>query len=348
MGYTLADLTSWAQQASGKEDDPSVSNDRWRVLIDAGIKATFKKVAAQFGDSWIATTDFTLTSAANSVVMPSNFEHLRHVSKDPTLSGRRRIEAFNLNAIDDYDGPRYRVMGRTIFMEPPENAAGNFRAWYVPRPMQFTGDFTVRVTCVSSIGAYAVAGAGPGKTLTKSGNGAFNAPAADGVTVVVGDRVLVPDVATIGQPVNAGIYTVVSPGVAGVSPWVLARATDYDEALPSEVRTGTIIRATEGATLVNVPYVLGTFVGPVDVGSQLYTVAVLDPTLDPYAELIVYYAAAAALEGEKSDSSQQRGHILELVADLEVMADSQEAGGQTAIYDVEEFDDPRLRRRPLP
>jgi hypothetical protein len=65
---------------------------------------------------------------------------------------------------------------------------------------------------------------GVGATLTADVNGAL--PNQDGVGLVVGDRLLVKDQAA---QLQNGIYTVTDAG--GVStPWVLTRATDFDEA----------------------------------------------------------------------------------------------------------------------
>ena len=65
--------------------------------------------------------------------------------------------------------------------------------------------------------------AGVGATLTRGENGALGA--IDGVTNIVGDRILVKNQATALQN---GIYTVTAVGSGG-APYVLTRATDLDE-----------------------------------------------------------------------------------------------------------------------
>lgn len=79
------------------------------------------------------------------------------------------------------------------------------------------------VATTSSLTAtYANGTAGVGATLTNSGTQA--ALVLDGVTLVVGNRVLVKDQAT---GLQNGIYTVTNIGSVSTN-WILTRATDYD------------------------------------------------------------------------------------------------------------------------
>jgi hypothetical protein len=343
VAATLPDLTAGAKAAAGKEDDPSVSDDRWRRHINKAIKATFRKLASQFADSWIATTDFTLTSASNVATLPVAFEQLRHVTLNPTNGQRQPVPPFNLQELDDYTGPRYRVMGRKIYMEPPESAAGNYRAWYVPRPALFVPDLTVRLATAAQLPGWSPAGVGVGHTLTALANGALTI---DGVAVVTGDRILNKSETFLLE--NNGIYTVTQPGSGG-TPWILTRATDYDSNAEIAAALLSRIFVTAGTVNANKYFMLTSTTINIDVSTLVYAEATLDDVLDPYDEYIETYAAALALEGEKSDSSQQRAALAAMDADIEVMGSAQEAGGQVAIADVDEFGTmDRRRRHPLP
>ena len=75
-------------------------------------------------------------------------------------------------------------------------------------------------------------GTGVGATLTASANGVLNI---DGyASAIVGDRVLVKDQTTLTQN---GIYTVTNTGSVS-TPWVLTRATDFDNSVAGEVYPG--------------------------------------------------------------------------------------------------------------
>lgn len=77
-----------------------------------------------------------------------------------------------------------------------------------------------------------------GNVLTATANGTITAQ--DGITLAVGDRILVKNEAT---GANNGIYTVTSVGSGG-SQWVLTRAADADTS--SDVLTGMSMLVTSG------------------------------------------------------------------------------------------------------
>ena len=111
---------------------------------------------------------------------------------------------------------------------------------------------SVRMATTANLTATA-SGTGLGKTLTNSGTQAVFA--VDGVTAVVGDRVLVKNQATTA---NNGIYTVTTVGTVSTN-WVLTRATDADNSTPTtEVTPGMFTFIEEGSTLANTGWVLST------------------------------------------------------------------------------------------
>lgn len=125
--------------------------------------------------------------------------------------------------------------------------------------------FVVRLATTGPLPAVTAAGSGVGKTLTENANGALTI---DGTAAVFGDRVLIKDQAAAA---NNGIYTVTNAGSAGTT-FILTRATDFDQAGPTEVQIGAIVTPTAGATLANDPCILTTFVGIVDTSPQTWTV----------------------------------------------------------------------------
>lgn len=77
-------------------------------------------------------------------------------------------------------------------------------------------------TAAALTAIYANGTSGVGATLTNSGT--QSALVIDGITLVVGDRVLVKDQTS---PMQNGIYTVTNIGSISTN-WVLTRASDYD------------------------------------------------------------------------------------------------------------------------
>lgn len=121
------------------------------------------------------------------------------------------------------------------------------------------GGFTVKTAVVASTTANlnaTSAGAGVGATLTNAGTQA--AFAADGISLSLNDRVLVP-FQTLSQ--HNGIYTVTTVG-SGATNWVLTRATDYDQA--AEIKPGTFVPVTSGTLYANTSWIETATVVTVD------------------------------------------------------------------------------------
>lgn len=102
--------------------------------------------------------------------------------------------------------------------------------------------------------------AGAGKTLTANANGAA---VIDGVTLALGDRVLIKDQTT--NPEDNGIYTVTTLGDAG-APFVLTRAVDFDGTPVSETSAGAFTFVTEGTVNADAGWVMTTD-DPVTIGT---------------------------------------------------------------------------------
>lgn len=94
-----------------------------------------------------------------------------------------------------------------------------------------------RLMTDAALPSYVAAGAGIGKTLTASANGALTL---DGVLAVNGDRVLVTT-----EGVHNGIYVVTDLG-SGATKWILTRAIDFDGSPTYEVRGGVFTFIQEG------------------------------------------------------------------------------------------------------
>jgi hypothetical protein len=93
----------------------------------------------------------------------------------------------------------------------------------------------VTATTANLTATYNNGTSGVGATLTNSGTQAVLV--IDGVTPIVGDRILVKNQSTNTQN---GIYTVTSVG-SGSTNWVLTRANDYDQSTPGEVDAGDMV-----------------------------------------------------------------------------------------------------------
>ena len=125
----------------------------------------------------------------------------------------------------------------------------------------FTVQPAVRLATAAPLPAntYSNGASGVGATLTATANGALSI---DGVAVVVGNRVLIKD--EVAQARN-GAYTVTATGSAG-APYVLTRAADFDQAIPSEIANNAYFFVTEGVVDAGSSFILSQ-TGTITVGT---------------------------------------------------------------------------------
>jgi hypothetical protein len=114
---------------------------------------------------------------------------------------------------------------------------------------------------------YANGALGVGATLTNAG--AMVALSVDGVSVAVGDRVLVKNQAA---PAQNGIYTVTTVGSGAVN-WVMTRATDYDQA--AEIAEDQVVLINQGTISAGLAY-QQTSPGPFTMGTSAITFALMN------------------------------------------------------------------------
>jgi hypothetical protein len=103
--------------------------------------------------------------------------------------------------------------------------------------------------------AFTAAGSGVGATLTSPTN-AVAENDVDGVTVAVGDRILVKDYGAGSSDADNGIYVVTQLADGATLPMVMTRATDFDE--DAEVNQGDSVFISEGTVNAKRTYALIT------------------------------------------------------------------------------------------
>lgn len=136
--------------------------------------------------------------------------------------------------------------------------------------------------------SYANGASGVGATLTAGANSTLTV---DGTVANLNDVVLVKNQASAFQN---GIYTVTAAGSGG-APWVLTRATYFDQA--AEMKAGSLTRITAGATNINNAYALQTAVTTVGTDSLIWNL------FDPVFQTVGTVATNAALKAVAGGSS---------------------------------------------
>jgi hypothetical protein len=106
---------------------------------------------------------------------------------------------------------------------------------------------------------------GVGATLTADTLRAFNT--LDGQAVSVGNRVLIKDQT---NQIQNGVYTLTNNGSAGVTAWILTRATDQDNSVAGEMANGDDFNVQGGTVNAGKSFVNST-VGTITIGTTNIT-----------------------------------------------------------------------------
>ena len=107
---------------------------------------------------------------------------------------------------------------------------------------------------------------GVGATLTADTLRAFNT--LDGASVSVGQRVLIKNQT---DQIQNGIYTLTNNGSAGVTAWVLTRATDADNNPSGEMKNGDELFCSNGTVNAGKSFINSTTVDPIVIGTTAIT-----------------------------------------------------------------------------
>jgi hypothetical protein len=106
---------------------------------------------------------------------------------------------------------------------------------------------------------------GVGATLTADTLRAFNT--LDGATVAVGGRVLIKDQT---NQIQNGVYTLTNNGSAGVTAWILTRATDQDNSVTGEMANGDDFNVQGGTVNAGKSFINST-TGTITIGTTNIT-----------------------------------------------------------------------------
>lgn len=263
----------------------NLTDSRWTIWGNLSLESLYKKFLIWNPDLFEKSVDVTLSAQEGTITptaLASDYRTFKGLTKNPDTHTRSTVHRFNDGARDQQCEVHYRARGTQIALEPKERSNGTYRLYYTAGPVNLsTGDSPaagavtdatakamidntyppllyggpgVLQQTISNIsakaagvlpGAWTASGAGIGKTLAATVNGAM-APV-DGVTIGSSNFVLVHKPAAGGgvNPQDYGLYRVVSAGNVS-TPAILARWVLYDE--PTEITFGSKIYVSFGAT----------------------------------------------------------------------------------------------------
>lgn len=149
---TVASLKSKAKQKANMENSSFVSDAELLGYINEGNAAYYDIIVSKFEDYYLADpTTFTLTSGQSTYTLDADFYKLVGVDRSeggnnwypleqsPWRSRNRQTSNYYYNR--SYQ-PRvgYRLTGNKLRFTPEDNAAGDYRYWYIPLATILTDD----------------------------------------------------------------------------------------------------------------------------------------------------------------------------------------------------------------
>jgi hypothetical protein len=152
---TLAEMRDGAKELADLTDTDFVTDARWNVWVNQGVKRLFGLVATAFAEHFFEEHDFTLTSTEDGARfdlgdLDSPFMFARGVDKDPGTANACPVRRFNFSERNSSTSKTrllrwvpdrtYRVMGSVLMVQPWQQAAGNYRLYYVGRPALLVDD----------------------------------------------------------------------------------------------------------------------------------------------------------------------------------------------------------------
>jgi hypothetical protein len=256
LQLTLSGVTAGSKGSAARVPVVTVdAQGRLTSLTDVGIALSTGEVSGIVqtaqggtGNNWSATAANGIpyfSGAGTLGVLPTGTGVLQTASGAPAYTLVPTLTATNITGVSGVTGLGTQAqilnMGShriTNVTDPSsdQDAATKFYVDSIASGIQWKAAARLATTAALAANSYSNGSSGVGATLTGLGIGALTI---DGVTVVVGNRVLIKD-EVAGS--HNGIYTVTQTG-AGVV-YILTRATDYDTA--TEMDYGTALFITAG------------------------------------------------------------------------------------------------------
>jgi hypothetical protein len=269
-----------------KGSPPSVDNDGNTLLVGAIYWNTVANAMYVWsGSAWVQIAVTTIYSAptlgSQTIASGTTYTNIAGLTINSTTipSSKTLVDTNSAQTLTN------KTFSNALADADPSVALGFATKQYVDAITTGINFHTpVKVASTSNIAVtYSNGTSGVGATLTADTLRVWTG--LDGVSTgyAVGDRILIKDQTT---QLQNGIYTITNLGSAGVTAWVLTRATDNDNNPSGEMANGDILNTTSGTVNSGKTFVNST-TGTITIGTTNITFA-------------SYYAGLPAQTGNNS------------------------------------------------
>lgn len=324
MSVTTAQLLALAKEAADLTNVTDyVTDSTWVSWLNAAVVELHRFVTNKFKATYIRTYDFTFAAGTSQLTLPTDFWRLRGLDIDPGTPRRREVRPYNFAERNRYNRSSMRDLDPAIFVrdraynvigssllkiEAEENAAGNYRLYYVPKPGTLALPITVDFAIDAGDVPFVPSSPDPGNWLLA--NAAF------------------PTDGSVPEDGSAELtLTFDAPNTGFNGTYFITDVVSESNVLCSNLTSSVGFSSPAGGT-----------------GSYTYqavgTVNELDAELEPFAEYVWLTAAIKSLMKEESFAqakalSEQRNLIRQ---DLEEALEPDQ-GGPSTIIDTDDWGD---------
>ncbi len=137
---TLSELVAAAKQRADLEGSNFIRPAEARFMVNSSAAELYGLLVSSYEDYFTTSFEFSIASDEDGYSLPFVFHKLRGL--DLSSSGTWiNINRFNFEERNsqnrplnlDLIGVKYRVVGSRLMIIPADQAAGNYRMWYIPK-----------------------------------------------------------------------------------------------------------------------------------------------------------------------------------------------------------------------
>jgi hypothetical protein len=147
MPFTLSALRTLVRQRSDTENDGHITDAELTNYVNASFAELYDILTSRFEDYFITepAPQYVLTGTTNTISLPADFYKMRGLDylangtddwvevKKFNFADRNKRRTAISRLANGYPYREYRVLGSLITINPPQQAAGTYQLWYIPR-----------------------------------------------------------------------------------------------------------------------------------------------------------------------------------------------------------------------
>lgn len=149
MTVTLTEIIAEGKELADEAGSTFVDDTQWAIWANQGARQLARLVARYNRDMCIISTTFTITAAnaapnLSSFALPTTLLAIHGIERDPATTGRTWLRKRSIMSKNIRNGGLgYWRDKNSIYIEPAEQSAGDYRLFYVTGQSTMTSSGTI-------------------------------------------------------------------------------------------------------------------------------------------------------------------------------------------------------------